>query len=399
MTINLTFDIDRARRETRYCDDILHFNNAGSSLVPIPVSDAVHAYLRQEERMGGYETADAQADALANFYSAASRLLNCQPDEIAFVENATRAWDLVFYGFRFQRGDKILTTVSEYGSNVIAYLQQAERLGVEIVFVPDDEHGQIDVAALENLIDDRVKLISISHIPTYGGLVNPAVAVGKVANAAGVPYLLDACQSVGQMPVDVQQIGCDMLSTTGRKYLRGPRGTGLLYVREGFIEQCEPAFLDQFAAELTAPNEYRMFAGARRYETFERFFAGQVGLGVAMEYTLGWGLETIQQRIYGLAAELRQQLAQIDGVRLTDSGREQCGLVTFSVEQMAATALKQALHERGINVSTGTGSGMLVSFQQRGIHEIVRASVHYFNTVGEIGRFTTTLREVLSQCS
>lgn len=365
--------------------------------MPIPVSDALHAYLHQEERIGGYETAIAQQEALANFYSAASRLLNCKPDEIAFVENATRAWDMAFYGFQFQPGDKILTTISEYGSNVIAYLQQARRMGVEIVFVPDDEYGQIDVAALENLIDERVKLISISHIPTYGGLVNPAVAVGKVANAAGVPYLLDACQSVGQMPVDVQEIGCDMLSTTGRKYLRGARGTGLLYVREGFIEQCEPAFLDQFAAELVSPTDYCMFAGARRYETFERFFAGQVATGIAMDYALGWGLEAIQERVYTLADMLRNQLTVIDGVTVTDSGKEQCGLVTFAAVQMGADEIKAELGKHHINVSTGGGSGMLLSFEQRGLTRVVRASVHYFNTVGEIGRFITTLRSVLSK--
>ncbi len=347
--------------------------------------------------MGGYETAEAQADAVANFYRAGGRLLNCSPDEIAFVENATRAWDMAFYGFQFRPGDKILTTVSEYGSNVIAYLQQAQRMGVEIIFVPDDEHGQIDVRALENLIDEHVKLISISHIPTYGGLVNPAVVVGKVANAAGIPYLLDACQSVGQMPVDVQEIGCDMLSTTGRKYLRGARGTGLLYVREGFIEQCEPAFLDQFAAELIAPTAYRIFAGARRYETFERFFAGQVATGVAIDYALEWGLEAIQTRIYTLADQLRKELAQIDGVTVTDSGEEQCGLVTFSAEQLSADQIKQALATHRINVSTGGGSGMLLSFLQRGLTRVVRASVHYFNTEGEIGRFIAVLRMILSK--
>lgn len=389
------FDTPKARAETRHCNDILHFNNAGSSLMPIPVSDALHDYLHAEERYGGYETANARADALENFYHASAKLLNCQPQEIAFVENATRAWDMAFYSLQFQPGDKILTTIAEYGSNVIAYLQQAKRSGAELLFVPNDAQGQIDTVALENMIDDRVKLISISHIPTGGGLVNPAAEVGRIANAAGVPYLLDACQSIGQIPVDVQAIGCDMASGTGRKYLRGPRGTGLLYVRESLIASLEPPILDQHAAQLIAPDAYVMRPDAKRFENWERFFAGQAALGVAIDYALGWGIDSIQTRIYALATALRTALQQVDGVTLTDEGREQCGLVTFMSAQMSATDIKSALAHHNINVSVSSGSGSLVSFQQRGIESVVRASVHYFNDVDEIGRFTTTLRSIL----
>jgi selenocysteine lyase/cysteine desulfurase len=388
-------DIHRARAETRACDELIHFNNAGASLMPIPVSDALHAYLHQEERMGGYETANAQAAALENFYSATAKLLHCHPDEIAFVENATRAWDMAFYAFRFQPGDRILTTIAEYGSNVIAYLQQADRYGVEVVFVPNDEHGQIDTAALANLIDERVKLISISHIPTGGGLVNPAKAVGQIAKAAGIPYLLDACQAVGQLPLDVDEIGCDLLSGTGRKYLRGPRGTGLLYVRREWIAQLEPPLLDQHAATLLSPKTYEIRPDARRFENWEQYFAGKAALGVAIDYALGWGIENIQARVYALAAMLRQKLAGLDGVRVTDEGVEQCGIVTFLADRMSAGAIKSALAARQINVTTPRGSGSLVSFQQRGLTELVRASLHYYNTEAEIDIFIDTLQKIL----
>jgi selenocysteine lyase/cysteine desulfurase len=247
------FNIQRAREDTRYCEDIIHFNNAGAALMPIPVSDLLHEYLQKEERYGGYETAEREIGTLESFYQVSAKLLNCTADEIAYVENATRAWDMAFYAFKFRRGDRILTTLAEYGSNVIAYDQQAERYGVEVVFVPNDVHGQIDVAALENMIDGRVRLISITHIPTGGCLVNPAAAVGRIAKAAGIPFLLDSCQGVGQIPIDVEAIGCDIVCGTGRKYLRGPRGTGLLYVRRDLIEQLEPPLLDQHAATLLTP--------------------------------------------------------------------------------------------------------------------------------------------------
>lgn len=391
----LELDVKRARAETRACNDIIHFNNAGSSLMPIPVSDMLHHYLRFEEYHGGYETAEAKAEVLDNFYAAAARLLNCSTDEIAFAESATHAWNMVFYAFRFQPGDRILTTFAEYGSNIIAYVQQSQRYGVDVVFVPDDEYGQIDTAALENLIDDRVKLISISHIPTGGGLVNPAKEVGKIARAAGIPYLLDACQAVGQIPLDVDEIGCDMLSGTGRKYLRGPRGTGLLYVRRTLLENLEPPFLDLHSATLLNQNHIEIRSDARRFESWECNFAGKAALGVAMDYALDWGLEAIQERVYELAGRLREQLSALDGVQVTDEGREKCGIVTFTAEQQEPAAIKAAMATHKINVSTSSSAGTPVSFQARRLRNVVRASVHYFNTEQEVDYFVETLRRTL----
>ena len=390
------FDIARARAETRACEDIIHFNNAGSSLMPAPVADYLHEFLRLEENLGGYETVEKEAAALENFYLSSAKLLNCDAGEIAFAENATRAWHMAFYGMSFGPGDRILTTMSEYGSNVIAYNQQAERYGVEVVFVPDDEFGQIDVGALRDLIDDRVKLISITQIPTGGGLVNPAREVGQVAREAGVPYLLDACQGVGQVPLDVQEIGCDMLSGTGRKYLRGPRETGLLYVKTEMIDRLVPPFLDQHAADLISPTEHRLLPDAKRFENWEQNFAGKAALGVAIDYALEFGIDSIQNRVYMLADKLREGLADIDGVSLTDQGREKCGIVTFQESRVDAATIKQKLHQHRINVAVSDGSGTLVSFQQRGIIAVVRASLHYFNTEREIDYFLDTLKSILA---
>lgn len=390
------FDIDRARRETRACENLIHFNNAGSSLMPSPISDTLHAFLTKEEEFGGYETAHLEEAALERFYASFAKLLNCESSEIAYVENATRAWDMAFYSFKFNQGDKILTTISEYGSNVIAYLQQARRYGVELVFVPNDDYGQIDVEALGKMIDGRTKLISISHIPTGGGLVNPAKEVGKIAKEAGIPFLLDACQSIGQIPLDVKDIGCDMASGTGRKYLRGPRGTGLLYVSKEWANRLEPPMLDQHAANLISPSQYEIEPGAKRFENWEQYFAGKAALGVAADYAMTWGLEAIQSRIYALASLLRTKLTAIDGLTVTDEGKEQCGIVTFMTEQKTPPDIKAELAKRRINVSTPAGSGSLVSFQHRGLSHLVRASLHYFNTEKEIETFCDALQEILN---
>ena len=390
-------DVARARRETPGCNNVRHFNNAGSSLPPEPVLDAMIEHLRLEAAIGGYEAADRAAPAIERTYDAAAELLNCTRDEIAIVENATRAWDMAFYSLPLGPGDRILTAKAEYASNYMAYLQVANRTGAVIDPVPDDEDGQLSVDALKRMIDDRVKLISVTHVPTNGGLVNPAAAIGEVARAAGVPFLLDACQSVGQMPIDVSAIGCDMLSATGRKYLRGPRGTGFLYVRKSFLEKLEPPFVDLHAATWVARNKFELRPDARRFENWETNYAGKIGLGVAIDYALAWGLEPIRDRVYGLAEALRVALSDIPGAEIHDLGQEKCGIVSFSLNQLDVESVRRQLAAKRINVSTSTVQSTRLDMEDRGIGELVRASVHYFNTGNEIGEFAAAVAALRRQ--
>ena len=389
------FDVERARRETRGCEERIHFNNAGASLPPIPVADALYDYLREEEEQGGYEVMARRAAELEHFYTAAAQLLNCSAEEIAFADSATRAWNAAFYAFDFQPGDRILASSAEYGSNLVALLHQAKHLGVEISLLPDDPSGQVDINSLENQIDNRVKLICLTQVPSGGGLVNPAAEVGKVAKAAGIPYLLDACQALGQMPVDVDQIGCDLLCGTGRKFLRGPRGTGLLYVRKTLLEQLEPNQLNHHAAQLLSTNNYQLRMDAKRFECWERSYASQLALGVAIDYALAWGLGAISERVRMLAAKLRQKLAGLDGVTIADLGLEQCAIVTFSCAQMPADQLQQQLALRQINTSSVPFAANPVSTEKLHQPTLLRASLHYYNTIEEIEHFVAELKQLL----
>ena len=389
-------DITKVRKDTRYCEEQIFFNNAGAALMPIPVADSLQNYLKREEREGGYETAESEAASLARFYDAFAETLNCKNTEIAYIENATRAWDLAFYSFDFKPGDKILTTRCEYGSNLIAYQQLAKRKGIKYVFVPNDEHGQTDTKALANLIDEKIKLISATHIPTGGGLVNPAKAIGEIARSAQIPFLLDACQSVGQIPMDVQEIACDILTGTGRKYLRGPRGTGFLYIRDTILDSLEPIILDQHAAEIVSLNEHKIRADAKRFESWEQYFAGKKALAVAADYASGLGLENIRDRIYTLAEELRAGLANITNVENQDLGQEKCGIVTFTVTNKPCIEVKQALAKYNIKVSLSRGSGSFISFKDKGIKELIRVSLHYYNTEQETHTFLQRLDQIVN---
>lgn len=388
------FDIERARRETPGTAHVLHLNNAGASLMPQPVLDATIAYLQLEAQTGGYEAAEQRATQLEHAYDAAAALIHCERSEIAFTENATRAWDMAFYGIPFKAGDRILTSVAEYASNYIAYLQLVHKVGVTVEAIPDDAYGQLDVAALRRMIDERVKLISVTHMPTSGGLVNPIEAIGKVAKEAGILYLVDACQTVGQMPIDVQKIGCDLLSATGRKYLRGPRGTGFLYVRQSILESLEPPFLDLHSATWQSRDSYEMRLDARRFETWEANYAGRIGLATAIDYAIEWGLDTIWRRIKELAYRLRTQLSPIPGVIVHDRGITQGGIVTFTIEGISPHEIRRQLAEQQINVSIAVRSSTRIDMEQRNLTEMVRASVHYFNTNEEIDRFAQAIEKI-----
>jgi selenocysteine lyase/cysteine desulfurase len=370
---------------------LIHFNNAGASLMPNPVYRAMVDHLALEQRVGGYEAEDDASPALEDFYDAFAAMLNCDRSEIAYVENATRAWDMAFYSLPLQEGDRILTAEAEYVSNFLGFLHQARRRGLKIDVVPSDSSGQLDLDAMERMITDKTRLIAITHVPTQGGLVNPAKEVGRIARRHGITYLLDACQSAGQMPLDVAKIGCQLLSGTGRKFLRGPRGTGFLYVSKGLLDRLDPPFIDLHAATWTAAHSFELRPDARRFENWESYVAGRVGLRAAVRYALDLGLEPIRARVTMLADRLREELARLPGIKVQDLGRTRSGIVTFTKEDELPRAIQERLRVAGINVSISSKSSAQLDFGRRGLSQVVRASVHYFNTEDEIRVFCKTL--------
>ncbi len=381
-------EIRRLRAETPGCAEVAHFNNAGSSLPPAPVLDTQTAHLQREARLGGYEAQEEAQARLDAVYASAARLVGGQgPDEIALFENATRAFDMALYAVPLEKGDVILTSTAEYHSMFVTYLHRARR-GARVEVIPPDATGQLDVSLLRKRIDGRVRLIAMTHMPTNGGLVEPAEAVGEIAREAGAFFLLDAAQTVGQMPLDVRRLGCHALAGTSRKYLRGPRGVGFLWVARDWIERLEPPLMEGHAAEWVEPDRYVIRPDAKRFEVWESNVAARLGFGAAIEYAEALGLERIWARVRALADTLRARLGAIPGVTVRDLGAVRGGIVSFTVRGVEGARVKAALRAARINVTVSPARGTLLDMRARGLAEVVRASAHYYNTDEEIARLT-----------
>ncbi len=389
------FDLARARAETPGAGHVVHLNNAGAALMPQAVTDATMDYLRLESQMGAYEAAERSSEKLDYAHEAIARLINCGPRELAILDSASRAWAMALHSMPLRAGDRIIISAMEYGSNYISLLHLSRRLGVSVEVLPADANGLADVAELESRLDERVRLISMPHVPMHDGLVNPVAELGKVARRHGIPYMVDACQSVGQLPVDVAAIGCDLLVGSGRKFLRGPRGTGFLYVRQDIAPKLTPAVLGLDGVEWLS-GTYRIASGARRFETWEMNCAARIGLGAAIGYALDWGVESTWRRLRQLADGLREDLAGIPGVRVEDRGQERCGIIALTFEGHDAHWVRAELRRAGINTWVCLDNAACLDMQTRGLRSLLRISVHYYNSAEELARLCSVLEETLA---
>jgi selenocysteine lyase/cysteine desulfurase len=389
-------DLDRLRAETPGCAYRIHFNNAGAGLMPAPVLETMTRYLELEAELGGYEAADARTEAIHDFYDATAQLLGCQAHNIAFAPNATDAFARALSSIPFDPGDLILTTRNDYISSQIAFLSLRKRFGVEVVHAPDLPGGGVDVDAMARLMRERrPRLVAATHIPTNSGLVQPVAEIGRRCRELDLLYLLDACQSVGQYVIDVEQLGCDFLSATGRKFLRGPRGSGFLYVSDRALAAgYEPLFIDTRGARWVGFEEYEQVETAARYEDWEFSYATVLGAAAAARYALAVGIEAIAGRTPALGASLRERLAEIDGVRILDHGIERCAIVTFTLTGWDSDALVQELRRRRINSWVSAREHALFDLTDKGVDACVRLSPHYYNTEQEVDEVVAAVLEL-----
>ncbi|USX51729.1 aminotransferase class V-fold PLP-dependent enzyme [Lentzea sp. HUAS12] len=370
--------------------DLIFLDSAGSSLPPAPVVDEVIGHLRRETEIGGYRAAAERRDDLEAGYGVLADLFGCQPSEVAFTDSATRSWLAAFDAVPLEAGDRILVTEVEYAGNAIPVLRRAAEAGAVVEVMPSDIHGQVDLGALD--LDNRVKLISLVHVPTNGGLINPVNDITAAAREVGALVLLDACQSTGQL--DLRGLDYDMLACTGRKWLRGPRGTGALVVRDEVRERLTPRLVDLHSGEWTGPQEFRLRSDARVFELWECSIADRLGMIAAARYALDKGLDVIEAEVADRAKRLREGLRSIPGITVRDLGERQSGIVTFTSERVPAMELKDRLWERDVAVTVSQRGSTLLDMTRRRLDEVVRASPHYFVTPDEVDQALEIIGEV-----
>lgn len=392
-------NVEALRAATPGCTQVTHLNNAGCALPPAIVTDTMVSHLRLEEAIGGYEAYSQARDRVAGVYASVGALVNAPIERVALVESATVAWDRGLQAIAFSDplgpGDRMLVSGSEYASNVLPLLQLARRTGASVEVIPDGADGSVDVEALGDMLDERVRIVSVNHAPSQNGLVNDVVAIGDMLRIHGSPawYLVDACQSVGQLPVDMGRIGCDVLSATGRKFLRGPRATGFLVVSQRMLDDLEPFPLDLHAATWTTLDDYDLAEGAARFESWEKAYAALLGMGAAIDYALACGIDPLADRIGVLAQRARAGLAEIPGVTVRDRGSVQSGIVTIRVDDPAGVVA--GLRGRGINTSLSTPDYSRIDFGRDQAPGLVRISPHAYNTEAEVDRAIAAIAELV----
>ncbi|GAA2984281.1 aminotransferase class V-fold PLP-dependent enzyme [Actinokineospora diospyrosa] len=378
--------VELAQADTPAAVSQVFLDSAGSSLPPRPVVDEVVAHLRREAEVGGYRAYEERLEELEEGYGLTAEFFGCDPDEIAFTDSASRSWLALLDAVPLGPGDRILTTEVEYGGNAIALLNLAQQAGATVELVPSGADGVLDLQALRDTLDERVKLVSLVHVPTNGGVVSPVAAAAAAAKEVGALVLLDACQSIGQLPVTFAGTGADMITGTGRKWLRGPRGTGLLAVRRAALAQLKPRLIDLQGATWTGPDKIDIRADARVFELWENPVAERLGLLVALRYALDLGLDRIAATVTARADQLRAGLAALPRVTVRDLGSAPSGIVSFTVDGMAPEAVKAALAERDITVTVSRVTSTRYDMTRRGLEQVVRASPHYFVADGQVDR-------------
>ena len=396
----LSYDVTPYRKDTPGTNNVVHLNNAGASLSPNPVIQTIVDYIHREAQIGGYEAAAEASERINSTYKHLADLVGAKPSEIAFVDSATRAWNTLIYSISFSPGDRILTSQSEFGSNVVSLAQVATRTGSVIEVIPNEQDGRISLTEFEKRLGEDVKLVAITHVPAQRGVINPVSEIGQLVSKYNAFYLVDACQSVGQMEIDVNKIGCDALTATGRKWIRGPRGSGFFFLRENWISKIEPVMVDLAVADLAKPKlmlrdtQLVIRGDIKRFETWERSFAVMLGLGKAAEYALNIGIGKIQKMVSGLASTIRQEIVSINSLRLEDPPNASCGIITLSSEKQAVSEIKNILFEKGINTSIVHDYDGPLDLPNRNLQQALRISPHYFNSADDIEQLSIALREL-----
>ncbi len=389
-------EVQAFRKDTPGCNHVTHLNSAGASLMPQSVIDTIKNHIDLEGNIGGYEASDLRARSIESFYTQAAQLLKAHPRNIAFTANATDSFNRAISSVQFKPGDVILTSNEDYISNQITYLSFIKRFGIKLIRAASLPTGGVDLDDLRSaIVKHNPRLVSITHIPTNSGLVQPVKEIGNLCKQYGILYLIDACQSIGQTELNVNELHCDFLSVTSRKFLRGPRGAGFLFISDRVLEEgLEPLFIDMRGADWVEPDVYVPRNDGKRFEDWEFAYALLLGTGAAIEYLTKLDIHKVEKQIKFLADYLRNGLGQIQGITTYDLGVAPGGLVTFHLRGNEPEALKEMYRARQINVVTSYRNFAVIDYDYKNVPWTIRVSPHYFNTIEEVDYFLEVTSEI-----
>ncbi|MFI8106512.1 aminotransferase class V-fold PLP-dependent enzyme [Streptomyces sp. NPDC086023] len=373
----------------------VHLNTAGAGLMPAEVVDVMADHLAQEAAEGAYETELRHADTLdKGVYEALASVLDAPVDDVALFDNATRAWSSAVGALRLTGTGRVWITPYEYAGNLILWTELRRRTGLRVEVVPLTPSGDLDLDWMRRNIREDVAVVSVPHVPSGCGIVNPVEEIGRILAPWPCLYLVDACQSVGQLDVSVRRIGCDLLTGAGRKFLCGPRGTGFAAIGPRLRAAATPLFHDLHVADVTALHDYEVHTdSARRFEYAERSAAAVRGLDAALRHHLARTAEPGTG--HDARAAIRDAIAAVPGTRLIDPGTRHASLVTFVCADVSAARIRAELAARGVSVWVAQGNHTPLYLPGQGVDHAVRVSPHHYTSPQDTEVFARALREVI----
>jgi cysteine desulfurase / selenocysteine lyase len=384
--IDADFDVAAARAATPGCSDRAFLLSAGSSLPTETTLDAVVGHLRREAEVGGYRAADEAHDALQRGRADLAALIGGEPSEIAYVPSDSVAWMKAWWGWvvggNVPDGSVVLVDRLTYHSHYAALVQTQAIVDFDIRVMPSLPDGTVDLASLD--VGDDVNAVCATMVGTHCGNVNPIAEIG--AAAPGVPLFVDGCQALGQLEIDTRTLGCHVFTATGRKFLRGPRGSGVLWVAAELVDRFQPPGIDATSTDWTTRAGLSTRPGIGRFEEYEVSYASMVGLASAARQAVAIGMTAVEARVTGLADMLRAGLGRIDGVTVHDTAEQRSGIVTFTVAGVEPDTVVEIADRHEITINASTASWAALDMHAKELVSVVRASPHYFNTEEELER-------------
>lgn len=384
----------RIRRDTPGLKGRLNLDNAGSSFMATPVIERMKAALEQDVLLGGYVAQEQQQNELDDIYPTLAALFGGLATDYAVVGSAVDGWTKAFYSLPLELGDNIVTAYTEYCANYVAYLQLKEKRGVEIRVARMAAEGGVDLEHLESLVDANTKLISITHMPSSSGEIVDVAAVGRIARKHDILFQLDACQSAGHIPLNVNDLGCDIMTGTARKFLRGPRGIGFLYVNERARQKMEPIVLTNQSAAWVQSDKYDLRSDTRVFEAWERSVVNQLGFKAALDYYQNIGVKEAGHTLLNVADYLRSGLAVKSNVSMTCPHSARSAIITFNLTGLSPEDVKMRMEGHGISTQIASVNHTRLDLEARQIDKAVRVSPHYYTTSEDVDRFLDVLDQI-----